>query len=301
MLLRYTAFACLTASAAALTALMPTVLLRASLKFQRTTNIQNAWEPLVDPANGYTYYYDAQTGQSQWEVPTEFATTVAAPNVAAKLVLWRMTGSAYRNSLNEPAGVGSFTGMTGFAGADKSRDYEIDKTQPVVYPLCEGDEQVLSRWNMVEQALTVSRRQCDIECKGGYATLVSNGRSPTMWRERGGPWCSVPKGGSLVLSDGDQVSLDAQDPDAAIFTCEAAQPGGSAQQGGYEQQGGSAQQGGYEQQGGYAQQGGYEQQGGYAQQGQTQLPYPWEQLADQNGAVYYTNPQTGESQWDPPQ
>ena len=174
--------------------------------------------------------------------------------------------------------------MTGFAGADKSRDYELDSTAPVVYPLCEGDEQVLSRWNMVEQALTVSRRQCDVECKGGYATLVSNGRSATLWRERGGPWCSVPKGESLVLNDGDQVSLDAQDPDGAIFTCEAAQQGGSEQQ-----------------QGGSAQQGGYEQQGGSAQQGQPQLPYPWEQLADQNGQVYYSNPQTGEASWDPPQ
>ena len=164
--------------------------------------------------------------------------------------------------------------MTGFAGADKSRDYEIDSTSPVVYPLSEGDEQVLSRWNMVEQALTVSRRQCDVECKGGYATLVSNGRSPTLWRERGGPWCSVPKGESLVLNDGDQVSLDAQDPDAAIFTCEAAQQGGS------------------EQQGGYAQQGGYES----AQE----LPSGWSAAFDEGSqATYYVNDLTGETQWEP--
>ena len=52
---------------------------------------------------------------------------------------------------------------------------------------------------------------------------------------------------------------------------------------------------------GVYQQGGYEQQGGSAQQGQPQLPYPWEQLADQNGQVYYSNPQTGEASWDPPQ
>ena len=50
-----------------------------------------------------------------------------------------------------------------------------------------------------------------------------------------------------------------------------------------------------------AQQGGCEQQGGSAQQGQPQLPYPWEQLADQNGQVYYSNPLTGEASWDPPQ
>ena len=43
------------------------------------------------------------------------------------------------------------------------------------------------------------------------------------------------------------------------------------------------------------------QQGDSAQQGQPyELPYPWVQLADQNGAVYYSNPQTGEASWDPP-
>ena len=40
--------------------------------------------------------------------------------------------------------------------------------------------QVLSRWNMLEQALTVSRRQCDVVCRGGYATLVSNGHTLTL-------------------------------------------------------------------------------------------------------------------------
>jgi hypothetical protein len=152
-------------SAAALTALMPmptSVLLRASsLKLQRTTTIQNAWTALTDPASGYTYYYDAQTGQSQWEVPAEFAQQGGGAQDGVKVVLWRLKGSPYRNNLNELVGVGSFTGVTGFSGEDKSRDYDIDKSSPVVYPLCEGDEQVLSRWNMVEQKLTVSRRQCD--------------------------------------------------------------------------------------------------------------------------------------------
>ena len=42
----------------------------------------------------------------------------------------------------------------------------------------------------------------------GTATLTSCGKSPTFWRQRNGPWCSVPKGESLILTDGDQVSLD---------------------------------------------------------------------------------------------
>ena len=151
-----------TGSVAALTALMPmptSVLMRApSLKLSRTTTIQNAWTALIDPSSGYTYYYDAQTGQSQWEVPAEFAQQGGgAQDGVIKVVLWRLKGSPYRNSLNELVGVGSFTGVNGFAGEDKSRDYEIDTSSPVVYPLCEGDEQVLSRWNMLELTRTRTR------------------------------------------------------------------------------------------------------------------------------------------------
>ena len=148
-----------TGSMAALTALMPmptSVLMRASLKLQRTTTIQNAWTALIDPSSGYTYYYDDRTGQSQWEVPAEFAQQGGGAQAGLKVVLWRLKGSPYRNSLNELVGVGSFTGVNGFAGEDKSRDYEIDTSSPVVYPLCEGDEQVLSRWNMLELTIALT-------------------------------------------------------------------------------------------------------------------------------------------------
>ena len=81
------------------------------------------------------------------------------------------------------------------------------------------------------------------------------------------------------------------EPEAAVFTCEAAEQGGGSVQ----------QSGGYAQQASYAQQSGYAQQASYAQQAQAQLLYPWVQLADQNGAPYYSNPLTGEASWDPPQ
>ena len=54
------------------------------------------------------------------------------------------------------------------------------------------------------------------------------------------------------------------EPDAAVFTCEAAEQGAHAQRGGE-----------YAQQSGYMQQASYVQQSDYAQQGQAQLPYPW--------------------------
>lgn len=265
--------------------------------------MQSAWTTAVDEASGATYYYNEQTGESQWESPEQ--------NHGAEIV-WRVAG---------------------LRGVDAG------------HTLRSGDERVLSRWNMLTQKLTVSRKQGVVQCLAdGTATLTSEGKGPTLWRELGGPWCALQRGGAVYLSEGDQVSLDASDPEAALFTCylcacqsnlctcpaspryqqgdawacsKAVHPattmgGASTTNEDDEQQGCSAQQGGYEQQRGSSgsyQQGGLSyqqdahgyQQGDSAQQGQPyELPYPWVQLADQNGAVYYSNPQTGEASWDPP-
>ena len=139
----------------------------------------------------------------------------------------------------------------------------------------------------------VSRIQAIVKCSNDGAVLSSEGRGPTLWRMPGGQWNALYRGGTHLLNDGDQISLDCYDPEAAVFMC--LREGGYAQQQ-QDQQYGYAQQ----QQGGYdQQQGGYQQQG---QQSQGQLPYGWEQLMDQNsGHVYYSNSQTGQTQWEPPQ
>ena len=82
-----------------------------------------------------------------------------------------------------------------------------------------------------------------------------------------------------MLSDGDQLSLDWQEPEAAIFTC---QVDGAAQQP-------------YE---GHAW-----QQGQHAQRGAAfGLPEGWVADVDQaSGDTYYYNEYTGLSQWEPPQ
>ena len=110
--------------------------------------------------------------------------------------------------------------------------------------------QVLSRWNMINQKLTISRKQCTVKVVDGAAILTSTGRGPTGWRAPGGPWNALWAGERHVLADGDQVGLDCNDPEGAVFTChdESAmqqQHGGYHQQGGYQQQ-----QGGYQQQDG---------------------------------------------------
>ena len=224
--------------------LRPTVLTapRIQLRTTRPLLAHDGWTPVTDQESGQTYYYNERTGQSQWEPPEAAWQHPHGTNQ----VLWRVAGSSGSHSR---------------------------------YNLRKHDVQVLSRYNMLKQRLTVSRKQCLVSCLAdGTATLSSIGRAPTLWRERDGPWCSVGKGEKLTLTDGDCIALDCNNPEGATFECQQKGPGpGSYQQGGYAQQG--------------------EQQG----QQQGQLPYPWEQLADQNGQVYYSNPQTGESQWDPPQ
>jgi hypothetical protein len=126
----------------------------------------------------------------------------------------------------------------------------------------------------------VSRRQCTVKClSDGSAILEAKGVSPTMWRPQGGQWFALNCGQSCPLSDGDQISVDARNPDGVYFQI-------GQEMGGYQD---TSQQQGYQQQD-------YQQQG-YPQQ----LPPGWEMFQDQQtGAYYYYNQQTGASQWDPP-
>jgi len=204
---------------------------------------QDVWTTAVDEASGATYYYNGQTGESQWEPPA------AAEQDNGAQILWRVVGSSGTHSR---------------------------------YSLRNGDVQVLSRFNMLKQKLTVSRVQCIVQIHDGTATLTSCGRGPTLWCARGCPWVALENGDQVPLTDGDLVSLDCNDPGGTVFACEE-----RALQGGQPQMSGHPQG---------------HQQGVYDQQlGQPQLPYPWEMLVDHSGAVYYANAQTGVTSWDAPQ
>ena len=65
---------------------------------------------------------------------------------------------------------------------------------------------------MLAQKLTVSRQQCIVQVDQGVATLTSLGRGATLWRNHAGQWCALQNGESLSLTDGDQISLDCNDP-----------------------------------------------------------------------------------------
>jgi len=237
-MLRFVCVACLAPTTAAL-ALSSSSGLRALRSVTRSSiaaQLAPGWVSAVDPASGSTYYYNEQTGETQWEppqsVPQGWITAYdeqgrlyyineqtgegqwEPPCATAAQALWRVDGVA---------GVAGFSGVAGFAAENKHSFFQLEYAREgrpcqLPYSLGVGEEKVLSRWNMIDQSLTVSRKQCIVRCQSdGSATLTSEGPSPTMWRQLGGAWFPVQKGGSVALADGDQVSLDCNYPERAIF------------------------------------------------------------------------------------
>ena len=207
MRLRSFAFACVAATAAAL---RPTVWRAATSCVQRTTTplaLQNGWVTGVDEASGQTYYYNEQTGQSQWEPPE-----AASSQGYGGPVLWRLL----------PA-LGVFS----------------------EYAVGPGEEQVLGCGDMVApeqtmreltgQSQLVSQAQCLVQvAPDGTASVVSLGERPTGLRAHGrAPWYALRKEAAHVLVDGEEIALD--DGRTAVFTCQAESAGAGA---GYAQQDG---------------------------------------------------------------
>lgn len=292
-LLQKSVFACLAATAAPLTAFRPlssggsaSALSRgvarlapgAGAPLRATRELAAGWVAEVDQASGQTFYVNSQTGESQWEPPQS---TAAVP-----LGAWSVDGVS---------GVAGFSGVEGvtidgkferfvasnkFAGslhtehADDAHRHEFGREgRPcqLPYVLGAGEDRVLSRHNMVEPRPSVGRGQCRIKCAAdGGAVLVSVGESPTLWRAAGGAWTSVYQWESQALSDGDQVSLDCNDPEAAVFVINGGGGGPSRQPTG-------------------------------ATQGQQAAGAGWvAQVDEASGDTFYLNSQTGETQWEPP-
>ena len=165
-------------------------------------------------AGGDDSGYNGQVGPPRYGAPVDYT----AP------VLWSLHG---------------FSGIVGFPGVDEKYYY-------VPYSLRSGDEFVLSRWNMMQQSLTVSRIQAIAQVfPDGTAAVTSHGRGPTLWRSQGGPWNPLYKGERRTLEGGDQVSLDCNQPEAAVFTCVQESVYGAQQ--GYGSEGGYGSQQYYQQ------------------------------------------------------
>jgi len=151
-------------------------------------------------------------------------------------------------------------------------DYYVDR----------GMTQTLGRYDMVEyegQKMHVAPDQCVVHAAedGSCIYVYAQGQLPTGWRTGPHePWTWMNPGESIALTNGHKVSLDYNDPEAAVYKFERS--------------------GWAEEYGSYASTG---QQQGYG--GATQLPPGWTSGIDQqSGQTFYYNQNTGQSQWEPP-
>ena len=240
-MLRLTTFACLATTAASFTACEPRgyaplsrsqrsawanrlaqlVAPGAGTPLRATTELAAGWSPVLDEQSGQTYYMNSQTGESQWEPPE--STTVRrakpkGPGSATDTARWRIDG------VN---GVAGFSGVEGFSADNKYADGQprMEKAREgrpcqLPYLVGAGEEKVLSRYNMLDQKLSVSLAQCVLRSAAdGTATLASLGEAPTLVRAAGGGWNQLYNGETHILSEGDQISLDCDDPEGATFVC----------------------------------------------------------------------------------
>ena len=219
---------------------------------------QDAWYGSVQPTNQWGQYGQAQQGYPQQE--------------------------AYGSQGYVGQGLWQVTSNKGYP------QYGVDK----------GGEQILGRYDMEEWIPTkayVSRQQCVVKVDyDGNARLVTLGKPATGWRSRnGGEWQWITNRERRILSDGDQISLDAKDPEGSVFTCQMVGQQSGYYGSDYGQQGGAygqpQQDYGQPQQGyGQPQQGYGQPQQGY---GQPQQGYGQPQQGYGQG---YGEPQQGYGQ-----
>ena len=175
-------FACLAATGSALnfSPASNTKTPSSSVQRSRRPVAQNGWITAVDEETGQPYYYNEQTGHSQWEPPLD-------QQAFGAQAVWH---------LQPTNGVQS------------------------QYTLSNGQQLVLGRFDMINQASYVSEEQALVRiADDGTATLVSLGDRTTMMRPRpAAPWLGLRRDAATQLRDGAQIGLDRDYAEGAVFT-----------------------------------------------------------------------------------
>jgi len=149
----------------------------------------------------------------------------------------------------------------GPSGALKDIDYWVER----------GCHQALGCNDIVSFRPHVAPDQVVVQAAedGSCVYVYAQGQGPTGWRTSPyEPWTWMQPGESVALATGNKVSLDYNDPEAAVFKFEKNDPSARP---------------------------------GFGQQGGGQLPPGWISGVDQgSGQTYYYNQQTGQSSWEMP-
>ncbi|EOD34569.1 hypothetical protein EMIHUDRAFT_228554 [Emiliania huxleyi CCMP1516] len=206
--------------AASAFALQPAVWTRpASLRTRHRCQLiaqDNNWYPA---ASGETYYYNADTGEAQWQVP---------PSAYSSSLVWRVLPHA--GIRYEYAGCTLAMPLWRSDMADPSP--YVSRLQCVVHGV-QGSHLNLSQ-------TSAQRHAMDRLLDNKAAKHVP---PPTLWRaHESAPWMVLRKArplgddigfdGTHALQHGEQISLDIREPEAAVFTvtCEEAGAGASVPQ-----------------------------------------------------------------------
>lgn len=170
-----------------------------------------------DPAQQGHYGEYPQQNQVVWTV-AGFSGVVGFSDVADACSMWKTllvdqplqtgvvpTPLEVELALNMNNQIKDMAADISAMGGSAASIYQMDYRY-LPYNLRAGEMQVLSRWNMARQRMTVSRVQCKVRVwADGTATLTSCGKGPTLWRAWGGLWNALYKDERHVLSDGEQV------------------------------------------------------------------------------------------------
>lgn len=215
------------------------------------------WASGTDATTGQTYYYHEQTGVSQWDAP------VAQQDYGAQQGHVDQQGYGAQQGFVDQQGYGAhiLCHLVPTSGVGARGEYVVRN----------GEEQVLGRFDMLQQNPYISRMHCLVRVEAdGMATVTAIGKVATMVRSPGTAWFKVRKDQTHALTNGQEIALDPKAPENAVFTV-------------YLQQDGNVQAAGVSQQGGSYGQGG------------------WVTAIDHaSGGTYFYNEQTGQSQWESP-
>ena len=206
------------------------------------------WLAGFDEASGAMYYFHEPTGEYSWELPThaaperpEEAGTAGAVDVPMLPTGWvrdldQQSGRLfyYHTATGEctwdlPAAAAGVSAPQFGVGAPAQAVWTLTSASGWTprfngkYTLRAGEEEVLGRYDLRADVPTrpwVSREQCLVHVGAdGAAMALSRGKPPTGWSRDGGPWMWLTAGETVSLAHGDQLSLDYQDPEGAVFTC----------------------------------------------------------------------------------
>jgi hypothetical protein len=233
-MLRLTVVACLAATAATLSALRlpPASVLRApTSRVQRSSNpvaqqLPPGWISGVDQQSGQTYYYNEQTGQSQWEPPQGMG---GQPDQHPR---W----TAYYGAAQPNPAVWYIFPRDGASGMLQN-DYTVSP----------GQQQSLGCYDLLDRSnpsatlradqQVIAPEQCVVQLApdGSCATLYALGQSPTGYRSGPHePWNWLQPGQSTTMYHQWKVTMDYNYPEQAVYklasgqSLEAENAGGAA-------------------------------------------------------------------------